>query len=59
MNTCCYSAAFTFRQKGSTQITNAQAEFRYFGHKWHLVSFWWGAPRRFVNVGLDSDVARP
>jgi hypothetical protein len=58
MNTCCYSAAFTFRQNGSTDIIKARAEFQYNGDKWNLASFWWGKyPHvQSVNVGSDADV---
>ncbi len=58
LNTCCYSAAFTFRQNGSTDIIKARAEFHYNGDKWHLATFRWGKPPHIqsVDVGSDSDV---
>ena len=60
MNTCCYSAAFTFRQNGSTDIIDARAEFHYTGDKWHLATFWWGKRPHVqsVDVGSDSDASR-
>jgi hypothetical protein len=56
MNTCCYTADFTFRQHGSTSAIEGRADFLFFDKKWHLGSFRWGQPPHvnWVRVGSDS-----
>ena len=57
--TYCYTAEFSFRQKGATTVIPARAEFRFYEKTLHLSSFWWGKPPHgnSVDVGIDPPAA--
>lgn len=56
LNTCCYTADFSFRQNGVPTVIQARALFRFSGKRWRLDTFWWGKPPnvRSADVGVDQ-----
>jgi hypothetical protein len=55
LTTCCYTAEFTFRQNGSTNVIKARAQFYYHEKRWHLGEFWWGERPHVQSVTVGSD----
>ena len=57
LNTCCYTAEFSFHQNGSTTVIPARADFRLYEGKWHLGDFWWGEPPHVNSVHVGVGIA--
>jgi hypothetical protein len=54
LNTCCYTADFSFRQNGATSVIPARADFRFYNKQWHLDHFSWGNPPNVTIVPVDQ-----
>jgi len=53
LKTCCYTAKFIFTPNGSATPMEADAEFGYWKHSWHLQNFRYGAK----TIWIESDVS--